>query len=790
MADNRESIIIDVQVDAGKVATTLANATNALRTLKQEQKNLDKALEEGSISLENYGKAIAQNKAEQEQASRTIKSATAQLQAYDIQAVSLTGTLDEQRQALNTLQKAYGTLTEEQKNATVNGQTLTERINELSDSVKEQEGAIGDFRRNVGNYAGGIQEAFGNMAQAAQELGPAKDVLQQMGPEGQKAARALDILAKVMKMTSVYGKAITATTKAQTAATAAQTGAQWNLNAAMDANPIGVIIAAITALISAVKAMVSAFNDATAETDKLNAALEANDRIMKALEKDAEFEARMAAATGASAQEQIRIRRAAAQQSLTIAENEVFELQKIMREGNRKEKKAAHEKYQDALDAAKQAAENLNKLNQDMTVQRAQDDYKANQEQIKRDEDAAKAREAAAKKRNEDAKKAAAERLKNEEEIARMAEDFALSLITDETEKAIAARKIQGDREIEQLQKRLETEKNLTEQSREQLAELIKGKQDALNAELQKMADDAAKAKTDADLEREQKQAEELLQYRLQLAQEGSAEELELKKQQLDLELQQALEATELEEEEKYIIREAFKQKAIQLDKEYHDSLVKQAGDAKEQYKKSLMDTAKNASTAFDAMSSLLEEYGKDNEKAAAASKAFGIAKIITDQAVSIADTAKAISAAVAGATEAASAGGPAAPFLLAGYIAAMVGAVLGAVASVAGSIQQARQLIGGADAGNFAQGGIVGGSSYTGDRMVAHVNSREAIITPRQQANLLELANGGKAAFDYDAMAAVMVAAVAAQPAPVMDYAEFTDFQQKTATYNEIAAI
>ena len=53
-----------------------------------------------------------------------------------------------------------------------------------------------------------------------------------------------------------------------------------------------------------------------------------------------------------------------------------------------------------------------------------------------------------------------------------------------------------------------------------------------------------------------------------------------------------------------------------------------------------------------------------------------------------------------------------------------------------------------------------------------------------------MELANGGKAAFDYDAMAAVMVAAVAAQPAPVMDYAEFTDFQQKTATYNEIAAI
>ena len=787
MADNRESIIIDVQVDAGKVATTLANATNALRTLKQEQKDLDRALADGEIELEDYGKQIAKNKAEQEQASRTIKSATAQLQAYDIQAVSLTGTLDEQRQALNTLQKAYGTLTEEQKNATVNGQTLTERINELSDRVKEQEGAIGDFRRNVGNYAGGIQEAFGNMAQAAQELGPAKDVLQQMGPEGQKAARALDILAKVMKMTSVYGKAITATTKAQTAATAAQTGAQWNLNAAMDANPIGVIIAAITALISAVKAMVSAFNDATAETDKLNAALEANDRIMKALEKDAEFEARMAAATGASAQEQIRIRRAAAQQSLTIAENEVFELQKIMREGNRKEKKAAHEKYQDALDAAKQAAENLNKLNQDMTVQRAQDDYKANQEQIKRDEDAAKAREAAAKKRNEDAKKAAAERLKNEEEIARMAEDFALSLITDETEKAIAARKIQGDREIEQLQKRLETEKNLTEQSREQLAELIKGKQDALNAELQKMADDAANKKNEEEYTAEQERAQRILEYKMQLADENSAEELELQKQLLDLQMEQALSETTLEEEEKQLIRETFAKRREELDKQFWDRLKAQADDAKNAYKKSLQDVGKNASSVFSALSSLMGEYSDQSEEAAKAQRAFGLMQIAVDQAMSIANTASAITKAVESATTAAAATGVAAPFTQPVFVATMVSTILGAVASTVSSFVQAKQLLSG---GKFAEGGFVPGTSYAGDRVNIRANSGEAVLTPSQQQHFMELANGGKAAFDYDAMAAVMVAAVAAQPAPVMDYAEFTDFQQKTATYNEIAAI
>jgi hypothetical protein len=38
--------------------------------------------------------------------------------------------------------------------------------------------------------------------------------------------------------------------------------------------------------------------------------------------------------------------------------------------------------------------------------------------------------------------------------------------------------------------------------------------------------------------------------------------------------------------------------------------------------------------------------------------------------------------------------------------------------------------------------------------------------------------------------MAEAMAVAVAAQPAPVMSYQEFTDFQQKVATYNELAKI
>ena len=444
---------------------------------------------------------------------------------------------------------------------------------------------------------------------------------------------------------------------------------------------------------------------------------------------------------------------------------------------------------QNYYDGVRSLQEKMNSFNQEIENEKA----KAAEEDRKKREDARK-------KREEDAKAAAdAERARQENarKIAQEAEDFAISLIEDETARTIAQRKIQGEREIAELQQRLDTEKNLTEESREQLAQLIKDKQKALDAELDKMATDAANAKTEEDIKAEEERAMRILEYKRELAESGSEEELAIQKEILDAQMAQELENVELSEEEKYLIRQTYKKKAEELDNQYHDNLVKQAEDARAAYKESLKATAASASEAFGAMSDLLGEYSEQSEEAAAAQKAFGIAKIIVDQATSIADTSKAITAAVAGATEAAAAGGIAAPFLIAGYIASMVGAVLGAVASVAGSFVQAKQIIQGADtsgkdAGKYAGGGTIPGTSYTGDKLIAHVNSGEGIYTGTQANNLLqEIANNpARGGFDYSAMAEAMAVAVAAQPAPVVVYKELQEFGQKVSTFNEIASV
>ena len=50
---------------------------------------------------------------------------------------------------------------------------------------------------------------------------------------------------------------------------------------------------------------------------------------------------------------------------------------------------------------------------------------------------------------------------------------------------------------------------------------------------------------------------------------------------------------------------------------------------------------------------------------------------------------------------------------------------------------------IGEASAGNFANGGIVGGNSMVGDRLTANVNSGEMILNRQQQNQLFKMANG-----------------------------------------------
>lgn len=831
MAESRESTILDVKLDAGKVAQDLQDLITRIAALKAQQKSLNEEIKAGNDIDGKYAEQLIRIKDQLAWTEKQAKGLSATTKLLNADTLTYSDSLNGERQKLADMQKAYDQLDRAQRESE-GGRAFLEAIKAQSDAVKGLEEETGRAQRNVGNYPKAWGDAIPGLNKATEilsKMGVTMDDLQNKGVKafsglGQslKAFGKAFITPPIVIITAVLGAIMAIVNKVSEAFRkndAAMTALQ---KAFAIFKPIGEAVGAVfNAMANAIAKVAEGAAKAVSwiaeklapsykkAADEAQALVQAQDDLEEAERQYTENSAkrnRDISALRAEAMDKEKHTAAERKELLSQAiEMEKANLEeekkikaeqlRILEETARRESDTSDEtanKIAQARAAMYQAEQSYYDGVRSLQKQQNTFDKEIASEQAKAAEDARKKREAEAKA----AADAERERQENARKIAQEAEDFAVSLIEDETARTIAQRKIQGEREIAALQERLDKEKNLTEESRAQLAELIKGKQAALDAELEQMATDAANALTEKQVKAEEESARRILEYRRELAESGSEEELAIQKQILDAQMAQELENVELSEKEKYLIRQTFAKKAEELDKQYHDNLVKQASDARAAYKESLKATAESASQTFGAMSDLLSQYGDQNEAAAKASKAFGIAQIITDQAISIADTAKAISAAVAGATTAAASTGPAAPFVLAGYIAAMVGAVLGALGSIASTIAQAKQLMAsadttGKDAGKFAGGGTVPGTSYTGDKLIAHVNSGEGIYTGTQANNLLqEIANNPLRGGASEEMAAAMAAAVAALPAPVLVLQELREFEQKVSTFDELAKI
>lgn len=122
------------------------------------------------------------------------------------------------------------------------------------------------------------------------------------------------------------------------------------------------------------------------------------------------------------------------------------------------------------------------------------------------------------------------------------------------------------------------------------------------------------------------------------------------------------------------------------------------------------------------AVASCIDTLSKSTEVASAVSAAAGATEVATSEAV----TGAKVTETVAKTTSAYAS----IPFIGVALAGAAIGAMLALIVS---------------NAGKFATGGIVGGNSYSGDKVMAMVNSGEMILNQSQQARLFKMANSGE---------------------------------------------
>lgn len=760
MAQSNE-IVLDVRINTGEVAQKLGDATRQVQLLKQEQKLLDKALEEGTITTEDYGKAIAESKAELEKANREVKASTALLQAETMARVDDNSSLDEQRQALNAAQKAYGLLSGEQKKAADQAGGLRDQIKALSDRVKEQESAMGDNRRSVGGYAEGIMQAAGKMggfgSSLAGVVGPIKNVTM-----GLKAMSATPVIAILGALITIIQK-LAERFKNNAAAMEQLTKVFGVFSGA--ANIVNVIIDKIAEGLGwlAEKALKMA--------DKLG--------LLTASMKEGQ----------AIAEEDLAIQKEQQRVALANAESQ-NKIAKLRADAAEKDKKTAKER----LDLLQQAA------NEEEAIAKRQYDLAKREYELQKRKNAQSASSMDDLKKENDLRIAminAETNLFNKQKELntqmatireQMSKQGAEAMTTDLKALEEQARKLEAIREELVRRSRTELQNEIAdlEAKRDEELALI----GLTEEEKQKIRDyyrDEIKRKQDEDVKRERdieaakEEARRMAREEFGLDPEKTPEEQELERLQAAYE--EHLVTTEEYEQAKTDIQAKY---TAEREKLIKDEVAKSTQELTQAYITGLT----GLKSVLDTLGNAFEELGDDSEESKKMSRAFAWVSLLTSQAIAVANTVRAITEAIASATAAAGQTGIAAPITTPIFIAEMVGIVAGAAASAISGIVQAKQLI--SQTQGYATGGVVGGESYAGDNVLIRANSGEGVYTGKQANNLLqEIANNpARGGLDMEAMSNAFARAVAAAPAPVVVYTEMQEFGDKVATYKEIASI
>ena len=176
-----------------------------------------------------------------------------------------------------------------------------------------------------------------------------------------------------------------------------------------------------------------------------------------------------------------------------------------------------------------------------------------------------------------------------------------------------------------------------------------------------------------------------------------------------------------------------------------------------------------------NAISDLFQAVSDDSEQYAKFEKAMAI----VNASITLAE---AIAKAVMMSTEGDS-------FTVAIRIAANVAVVTAAIAGAITSIKAATIP----DGGSYAQGGIVPGRSYSGDKVNAKVNSGEMILTKEQQGNLFKMLNITTtvgSSVNYDEIMNAVQKGMESAKAPVLEYSEFKKFTKKIQLAENAAKI
>lgn len=171
MAETTETLILDIQFDSSQAIKEATDLKNRIAELKVENKALLES--EGKVT-DAYVKNEIQIKALSKELNANQQTLVKSVQVNK----EAEGSNNKLRATLSVLTAQYNALSKEERDNSVAGQVLSKSIKNISDELKSTEGAVGDFRRNVGDYEGAANRASNSLQGMKERLAELNKVVQ------------------------------------------------------------------------------------------------------------------------------------------------------------------------------------------------------------------------------------------------------------------------------------------------------------------------------------------------------------------------------------------------------------------------------------------------------------------------------------------------------------------------------------------------------------------------------------------------------------------------------------
>lgn len=707
MAASQETqeILLNVRVNNSDAINNIVAYTNEVEKLRAANKALAKDSKENTENAEKNARQMQANNEVIKKYSNVVRQLSKEIQNNINQEKYKEGSLKGLRAELSNLTSAYDELSEAERNA-AEGVALRDKINLVTKQLKAAEESTQRYYRNVGNYENALSNVFGG--DLANRINSVKAGLMNV-------RTASDLLGKTPVITILY-----ALVSIFMALKNAMKNNEEQMNRLTQiTQPFKVILDGLTrvvetlvgALATGLEYLVkwgSALADWITGTNEASAAVERyialererqqlvidNRNLMveqAQIEQDvAKLRAKAQDKETYSAKERLKYLNEAIERQGELARKQqeiaARELAVLEEEGERTKNNAEFEdKLAQARVKVMQAETNYQNFLREAVAQRAEFNNQIRESERKLTEEREKLREREIKTLDE-------------------AEEALINLITDAQTKESELLKHQTEKAVEELRKRLETEKNLTAQERDAINTIIWAKEEELQTKLNEINSKYATQRADQrakEIEEQKKTEDDKLAFQLRFLEEGETNWKAVRLQQLDRERQTAIDEAnkkglDVSAIEAYYAEESKKVSETRTKEDIENEKAVVA--ARQQ--------------AFSASIQLLEAFGDNNKKFAQAAKMVALAEMLVNQG-------KAIGAGVAQAMSV--------PFP--GNLAAIVtttATILSTIASATKTIKAAK----------FAEGGLVTGEGTgTSDSIPAMLSNGESVINARATA-------------------------------------------------------